>query len=146
MMMIPEIDSVVVVPWDFSERARHALSYTINEVPLDLIRVLCVIEQPNMFSPEYASQTDAEENAKRKCTEQFEKEALSKNSPDLVFVPVFGDPTDEIIRFASQFSASMIIMASHHRSGIARLVLGSIAESVLRKATCPVLILPKATE
>jgi len=51
---------------------------------------------------------------------------------------VFGDPRDMILRTATELGADMIVMGTHGRRGIPRLVLGSVAEEVVRRATCPV--------
>jgi nucleotide-binding universal stress UspA family protein len=58
-----------------------------------------------------------------------------------------GVPCSAIVDFAADNHIDLIVMASHGRSGISRLVLGSIAEGVMRKAPCPVLIVkqPGAT-
>lgn len=52
---------------------------------------------------------------------------------------VRGDPATEIVRLANDNKADLIVMGSHGRSGLSRLLLGSVAEKVLRTAPCPVL-------
>ncbi len=52
-----------------------------------------------------------------------------------------GPSTAEILNAAKEFGADLIVMGTHGRTGFRRLVLGSVAEEVLRKATCPVLTL-----
>jgi universal stress protein A len=51
-----------------------------------------------------------------------------------------GTPEAEIVAFAEEKRADLIVMASHGRTGLSRLLMGSVAEAVLRRATCPVLI------
>jgi nucleotide-binding universal stress UspA family protein len=51
-----------------------------------------------------------------------------------------GVPDEEIVAFAADKKIDLIVMASHGRSGITRLLMGSIAEGVMRKASCPVLV------
>jgi nucleotide-binding universal stress UspA family protein len=51
-----------------------------------------------------------------------------------------GVPFDEILRFAKRKKADAIVMGTHGRSGLKRLFLGSVAESVLREADCPVIV------
>ena len=53
-----------------------------------------------------------------------------------------GRPTDVILRVAEEVDADLIIMGTHGRAGLRRLAMGSVAESVLRQADCPVLIVP----
>lgn len=55
-------------------------------------------------------------------------------------IALVGGPAVELTRHAEACGAGMICLASHGRTGVARLVLGSIAEAVLRSAPCPVLV------
>ena len=52
----------------------------------------------------------------------------------------FGDPAPEIVGYAEQEQVQVIAMATHGRTGIGRLALGSVAEQVLRSARIPVLM------
>lgn len=49
-----------------------------------------------------------------------------------------GDAATEIVRVAEETKADVIVIGSHGRTGLARLLLGSVAEKVMRKAPCPV--------
>lgn len=51
-----------------------------------------------------------------------------------------GNPIVEILKFAEGHNIDLIVMGSHGRTGLSRLLMGSIAEGVMRKAKCPVLI------
>jgi nucleotide-binding universal stress UspA family protein len=51
-----------------------------------------------------------------------------------------GDPATEILRLARDSKCDLIVMGTHGRTGLGRLLLGSVAEEVIRKATCPVLV------
>lgn len=53
-----------------------------------------------------------------------------------------GRPADEIAKYANEINATMIVMATHGRSGVAHMFMGSTAEGVLRQAECPVLTVP----
>lgn len=50
-----------------------------------------------------------------------------------------GDPVDMILRAAEETHSDVIVMGTHGRTALSRLLLGSVAESVLRRAPCPVL-------
>jgi nucleotide-binding universal stress UspA family protein len=50
-----------------------------------------------------------------------------------------GDPVDMILRAAAETGSDVIVMGTHGRTALARLLLGSVAEAVVRKARCPVL-------
>jgi nucleotide-binding universal stress UspA family protein len=49
-----------------------------------------------------------------------------------------GDPTSEILRVAKEHKADVMVMGTHGRTGLGRLLMGSVAEEVVRKASCPV--------
>ena len=51
-----------------------------------------------------------------------------------------GNPADEIIRYARDASVDLLVLATHGRTGLTRLVLGSVAERIVREAPCPVLV------
>ena len=50
-----------------------------------------------------------------------------------------GDPADEIVRHAARHSVDLIVVGTHGRTGVARLLLGSVADRVIRGAGCPVI-------
>jgi hypothetical protein len=50
-----------------------------------------------------------------------------------------GNPSEEILRQARDTGCDLIVMGTHGRRGLGRLLLGSVAEEVMRKAPCPVL-------
>jgi nucleotide-binding universal stress UspA family protein len=52
-----------------------------------------------------------------------------------------GDPAESILEVAQEVHADLIAMGTHGRTGLARLLMGSVAEKVVRRATCPVLTL-----
>jgi len=54
-----------------------------------------------------------------------------------------GHPAETILQVARDLRADMIVIGSHGRSGLGRVLLGSVAESVVRQASCPVLVVRK---
>jgi nucleotide-binding universal stress UspA family protein len=67
---------------------------------------------------------------------------VKPNDPD---VPcehrlVTGDPADTVVKVAEEDDVDLIVLGSHGRTGITRLLMGSIAEAIVRKAHCPVLV------
>jgi nucleotide-binding universal stress UspA family protein len=51
-----------------------------------------------------------------------------------------GDPAEEIVRLARQESARMIVIGTHGRTGAKKLLMGSVAEHVVRNSPCPVVV------
>jgi nucleotide-binding universal stress UspA family protein len=54
-----------------------------------------------------------------------------------------GDPADTIVHKAQELGADLIVIGTHGRTGLAHIFLGSVAEKVLRRAHCPVLVVRK---
>jgi universal stress protein A len=52
---------------------------------------------------------------------------------------LIGDPADEIVRLAEEEEVDLIVLGTHGRTGLSRLLMGSVAEQIVRRATCPVL-------
>jgi len=52
----------------------------------------------------------------------------------------FGSPVEEILNAVEECGACLIVMATHGRTGLSHVFLGSVTEKILRKATCPVYV------
>jgi nucleotide-binding universal stress UspA family protein len=57
-----------------------------------------------------------------------------------------GDAAAEILRAASELGSDLIVMGTHGRTGLSRLLMGSVAEFVLPRASCPVLVVKSAQQ
>jgi nucleotide-binding universal stress UspA family protein len=55
-------------------------------------------------------------------------------------------PADVILRFAKEEDVDVIVLGTHGRSGLVHLLVGSVAESVIRRAECPVMTIRKPSE
>ena len=79
----------------------------------------------------------------RKQLHEFSRysDILSENKALALFTVEHGEPAAAILNYAKEHHADMIILGSHGTTAIARLLVGSTAEAVLRHAACPVVIL-----
>jgi len=59
---------------------------------------------------------------------------------------VHGEAASEIVRVAKERKVDLIVISSHGRTGLGRIIFGSTAESVVRHATCPVLVVKPPQE
>ena len=78
-------------------------------------------------------------------TEESLRERLAEVTPTDASVPhrhllLYGDPISQIVHAAEEQRVDMIVMGTHGRTGLTRLLMGSVAEAVVRRAACPVLI------
>jgi nucleotide-binding universal stress UspA family protein len=79
----------------------------------------------------------AEEDGRRVLSELRERAGLPESSPAFVVV---GKPAAEIVKTAKEWPADLVVIGSHGRQGIERVLLGSVAEAVGRSAHCSVLV------
>jgi universal stress protein A len=70
------------------------------------------------------------------------RETLMPGAPTII-VTTAGDPAEEIVRYATGHRIDLIVLGTHGRSGVSRVLLGSVAERVVRTAPCPVLVVPE---
>ena len=68
------------------------------------------------------------------------RQRLSLQPPALEFVQA-GTPSTEIVKAAREWPADLIVIGSHGRGGAQRVLLGSVAEAVMRHTSCPVLVI-----
>ena len=139
-MTLPKI---ILVATDFSECAEHALDYAVALAgKLDAkIRLLNVIGIPSMGIPEVGVAVTNTLIESTVGTHHAELDKLAGRHPSVSIETVLrtGDARDLIINVASEVGADLIVMGTHGRRGVRRALIGSIAESVVRTAPCPVL-------
>ncbi len=136
----------ILFPIDFSEGAMNALDYAVSlskeyNAKLYLLHVVHDISMtsgwqvPHIRIDEFYR--DMEESA-RKELEKCCMEEL-KGLKDVEKIVLRGIPDDEILKVARDKKIDVIVIGTHGRTGIDRLLFGSTAEKVVRKAPCPVL-------
>ena len=79
------------------------------------------------------------ENARDEIREQLSRVVPTMPSVNCEHRYLRGNPADQILKFAERENVDLIIMGTHGRTAALRLLMGSVAEAVVRRATCPVL-------
>ncbi|WP_313692180.1 universal stress protein [Halorarum halobium] len=135
----------VLVPTDGSElsetAARHALDVAA-QYGATLHAIYVVDTDTGWLTVSKADVRDAirelGDNAGEEAIESVERLAADADV-DLVTAVLDGSPDDEILRYADEHDADLIVMGTHGRDGIGRRVVGSITERVVRGASVPVM-------
>lgn len=145
----------LLVPTDFSAHADVALKYAVRFAALSGagLTLLHVLEPPmvsaecNIAGPSAEWLEHLSRSARAHLARLCEAEHLPCPPLRQALVRV-GRPAELIEETAAQEHIDLIILGTHGRTGLAHLLLGSVAERVLRRAPCPVLVLraPEATE
>jgi nucleotide-binding universal stress UspA family protein len=83
-----------------------------------------------------------DEESRSEHAEKALKDKLAESKFEGIHMAItFGDAGQEIAEFAEKLEAGLIVLPSHGRTGLKRLLIGSVAERVVRLAHCPVLVL-----
>ncbi len=120
--------NVIVFPTDFSEASLAALPWArrmAGEMQAE-IHCIYVVEEPHI----YASMAS------------FASAHLREGG--IITRVLVGRPAEEVVRYAREKNAGLIIMTTHGYSGVKHVLLGSTTEAVLRHASCPVLSIRNA--
>lgn len=132
----------VVVPVDFSTASADALKTALTMVtqPQDL-HVIYVTAQPIAFNYVEGWALDDPAARMKAAHEQMTKFLKVNCASGVKTIIREGDPGLMISDYAEELHADLIVMPSHGYHGVKRLLLGSVAERVLRHANCPILVL-----
>jgi len=133
----------VLVPVDLSEQSTLVVDHAVGlatayGAPIDLLHVVEEAAFPTAYGmdPMTPSQPDVQERAREAL------EALAAEIEDfdeaLNTHVLAGYAARDIVDFADEYAADLIVMATHGRTGLQRFLIGSVAEKVVRSAPCPV--------
>ena len=137
----------VLVPVDGSEQGLEAAEFVAEEFPQATMVLVHVIDParetsyPSATLPSFSEEWY--EREKGRAEELFEKiEERIDEGVAVERVTEVGKPTDVIVDFAGDEDNDIdhVVMGSHGRKGVSRLLLGSVAETVVRRSSVPVTV------
>ena len=143
--MYHHVTTRILVPFDDSPQAEAALEHALETFPDAEFTVLYVLDPighwregapfPDRLDDWYAT---LEEGAER----IFERasELAATKGVELRTETRTGEPEREIVDFAAEGNFDEIVLGSHGRRGLSRVVLGSVAQAVVRRAPIPVTV------
>jgi nucleotide-binding universal stress UspA family protein len=139
----------ILLPTDFSGCANYALPFAAAIARATGATIICVhVVEPIAPAVGYSGLAEPmpiadiseqlENSAERELPQFAECEDFS--GLDVEEVIVHGDAAAEIVRVAGEHEVDLIVVSSHGRTGLGRIIFGSTAEAVVRHASCPVLV------
>lgn len=142
--------SNILVPTDFSDPSDAALNYGRElartfGASLHVLHVLDDAEMRGVVGAGYIGPSPTlpqreqliEQGVCDRLDDLFEES--DRRQLNAHVKAVIGEPVGEILRYAQEQKIDLVIMGTHGRTGIAHMILGSVAEHVVRKSSCPVL-------
>ncbi|GJQ59839.1 MAG: universal stress protein [Candidatus Scalindua sp. AMX11] len=148
----------ILVTTDFSEGSESAFAYAKEQLQLmgkekakiTLLKIIDVLGQANITFEYGLAISDKKgllEKLQRQASEKM-KELAKKHFPGLSIETVVVKPKkavyQEIIGFAKENNVDLIVISTHGRTGVQHLLMGSVAERIVRLSPCPVLVIPRS--
>lgn len=134
----------ILVPIDFSDRSFEAIDAALEmaESPAAVHAVYVLLDLSPMEPGEIWGTIDVA--GRTKSASDALKKRLSVPKYEGVRSSVeFGDPSTMVTQIAKREQSELIVLTSHGRTGLSHLLIGSVAERIIRTAHCPVLVLRK---
>lgn len=132
----------VLAPVDFSDESFAAVDAALElvEAPSDLT-VAHVLHDLSPAEPGEMWGTVDNESRTRHAAKALREQLSDDKYHDVQIDILFGDAGHEIAKLAERQQVDLIVIPSHGRTGVKRMLIGSVAERVVRLAHCPVLVL-----
>lgn len=138
----------VLVPIDGSSRSEEALEYVLTEMQNPKITLIHVINPAKVYTygdedffdvEGFIQEGELRQERAEQMLEEYQERALEKGVESEAVVSI-GNPARLILETAEDRDIDHIVMGSRGRSGVGRVLFGSVAEAVTRRASVPVTI------
>ena len=130
----------ILAPTDFSETSDLALRHAVDAARTYGAR-LYLLHVPGPTGEDFEADFpigDFETTVRKRLATFLSKDEIAALHPE--YALRIGVPAEEIVRYAQDREIGLIVMGTHGRKGVAHMLLGSVAEHVVRIAPCPVLL------
>lgn len=129
----------ILFPTDFSADGQHALELATSLARDGGSLVIIHVEEPPMAYGGGELYLGIQEPDREELRKTLAAVVPTDPAVPCVHKLLVGDPAEAILQVAESDQVDMIVMGTHGRRGLTRLLMGSVAEAVVRRATCPVL-------
>jgi nucleotide-binding universal stress UspA family protein len=135
--------SRILHPTDYSEHSNYALHIATDLARQHAASIL-VLHTVSSLSPSAVSYgevaTELEpEGYRQRIVQNLRRSVPTPEGIRFEYLVAEGDPVEQIVEVARNRSCDLIVMGTHGRTGLQHLLIGSVAEGVVRLAPCPVL-------
>jgi len=131
----------ILAPTDFSDLSAHGVRYACR-LAKEMDAEIIVLNVDVLDESNRVDKREIEQHKKRLA--EFVAEKIPDAGAGLKMRPVVdaGQPFGAIIDCAEKEGVDLIVMSSHGRTGLSRMLIGSVTDKILRGAPCPVLVVP----
>ncbi len=136
----------ILFPTDFSVEADQALEVARSLARDHQAKIVLVHAAMPVAAVEVYIADDDIDSMRAQARRQLAEVAARITEVPVETDVLIGEPAHMIVGLAEKLSADLVVMGTHGRGGVSRLLLGSVADYVLRNAPCPVLTIRPGTE
>ena len=138
----------ILAPTDFSHHAESAVksAFELAEEFGATVHLVHTLAEPvSAIAPEpmivAAPPPEFYQESEKSCLEALGNVAAKFGKPGLTVqkAALWGSPVDTVLEYAEREPIDLIVISTHGRTGLSHVLLGSVAESIIRNAPCPVL-------
>ena len=141
---MPREFKTILCPTDFSDESARALAYALRFAKNSdgTILLAHIIHIPTEHYREPSGQVLGYDQLRTQMQRQLEetRDQQLQGYAKVELLLELGDPFEQLMEIATQRSADLITISTHGRSGITHLIIGSVAEKIIRHAPCPVFV------
>ena len=124
----------ILIPTDFSGSAEQTVQHALTLAAREQAQILLLHVLPGMAGP-------SPEDRRQATAEQWLQDLARQASVPVHTLVVWGDPAAEICRVAQERQSDLIAISTHSRTGRELAFIGSVADAMVRRAPCAVLLL-----
>ena len=129
----------ILCPIDLSENSKAAIALASSLAKLAAAKLIFVHVGPPPLPREVSFAAGELEALMARHQEQLSEINATESGIDVHHVILQGDAAEEVLKYAEEEMCDLIVLSTHGRSGITRLLMGSVAESIVRHSKIPVL-------
>ena len=135
----------ILAPTDFSDLSANGVRYAC-QLAREMGAALIIFNVVALDESNAVNKREIEQHKKR--LEEFVAEKVADAGVGLKVRQMVdaGQPFGAIVDCAEKEGVDLIVMSSHGRSGLSRMLIGSVTDKILRGGSCPVLVVPAKTE
>jgi len=134
----------ILHPTDFSERSGHAFRFACllaRDLGAHLIVLHVMPPEAIALQGEFMTYVPPSDKYREELSEKLHWLGAEDPAVEVEHLLEEGDPAAVILRVVETTPCDLIVMGTHGRTGLSRVLMGSVAEEVVRRASCPVLTL-----
>ena len=141
----------ILVPVDYSDNGEAAMAYAVSlargyDAELHLVHVydqpFAYVDAGFVGSPVPAEVPPADLDEERARLDRVTPD----NDVSFRRRLLIGSPAEDLVKYAKENAIDLVVMGTHGRTGLTRLLMGSVAEAVVRRSPCPVLTIKQPEE